>query len=661
MDLLGTRLAFVEETAEGPRLDTVKLKKFQDDVDELARKAGYRGPGGRDAFLKTQPDLSAEYQRLQGLPAVTEQKERKKATDDMQDMKAKFGSGTSDAFSQEITKSVAKMVELNAELAKLHLAPLFSQTDIDRITVMNNSLKGTATAIQTANVVLDAQRTSTRTDRLNEAIEINNQIGILDTKKAQAKSDKERQDIETEILKLEQRMKDLGTEQQTATTKANEERIKKVDELQHEAISVIDTAVQTASEFGKMDEHTAAIVTGLKDGVNAAAEFAKGDIVGGVLDAISGVVSVAHGLGLGQRKTEAQKAYEKLLDQNTQAILKLNEHIGLLGTVTATGAQQSAFGQVLARTDITGETKYNSQQQTYAIQAQLQSMGYTIQDFRDYAKSLGVTLPDAIGGAVFRQLQTAAAAATPQVAQYTNTFQGQLSAVQQAVNLFDVVDPVKQFQQFTKAIQNVAGGGGAISQAIQGFDVTSAQGILDAKKQLQSLFDAAQAGTLNTAQLGGLSGQDFIDALTQTKSYLDNISQAHGYIGTGGYNISQDITEATGGRIAAQIYSSNTFLEQIAFATAMTARLLGGTTVPLPSVSPPTLPSIGSIGSGGSGLSGASVINVVINVDGSMIPDTQTAQALGSSLGNTFVTEVNRALSGQSILANMAAGTTLSV
>jgi hypothetical protein len=140
---------------------------------------------------------------------------------------------------------------------------------------------------------------------------------------------------------------------------------------------------------------------------------------------------------------------------------------------------------------------------------------------------------------------------------------------------------------------------GALGDLLKGLDLTTEAGIDAARKAVQDLFDQFQglSGDALASFLGGLTPEDFVNAIEKLTDLINAQASGGGIAGTGGFNVDRTITEVTGNRLEALLSTSNIFEEQIASNTGLIAQLLGGGTVPV--ISAPSLPGSGPAGGGG--------------------------------------------------------------
>jgi hypothetical protein len=206
-----------------------------------------------------------------------------------------------------------------------------------------------------------------------------------------------------------------------------------------------------------------------------------------------------------------------------------------------------------------------------------------------------------------------------------------------AIEVFpDLKDPIKQFEAFAKAVNNIARGGGALGAALNSFDLTTAEGVAAAEKVLQGLFAQLEAGTLTAAQLGGMSPEEFLQALLQGLD-LVRAAGAGGPAGTGGFNVDRTITEVTGSRMAALLSTGNVFAEKTAANTEALLRLFGGG-VPTALISPPSITPSGSAGVIG-GVTFGDITIVVQIAAGEVVADPE---AVGRKLARGFVQQISQ-------------------
>lgn len=431
----------------------------------------------------------------------------------------------------------------------------------------------------------------------------------------------------------------------------------KVNEMARTIQQGVDGAIQLAEAFGLVDSNTAKVLRSigqiaagigpLKNAISMMQAGTGG--IGGVLTAalpvLGGVASVVSGL-FGKSPEDAER--QRLLKENNQNLRNLTERVGDLARINVTGQDLQKYSNFLAQAAqqnlrLGANGALTNDAVNRQIGALLDKLGLSAKDLIEFAKQFGITIGTGGGGKItgedLDKLREAMAKA--EITKFADTFSGQMAQMQAAVNLFNVKDPVKQLELFRKALDGIAGGGGALGKAIDAFDLSTAEGVAAAQEALQKLFEQMQEGTITGADLGGLTPQEFLDAIQRVMELVRS-GGADGPLGTGGFNIDRTITQVTGERMSALLATGNTFLEQIANSTA----ILAGTGA----ISPPS----SAFASGG----GGDNYYVTISLEGAIIGSGDPSE-IGDQLGQAFTTRVNKSLGREAKIRSLTVGKAL--
>lgn len=439
------------------------------------------------------------------------------------------------------------------------------------------------------------------------------------------------------------------------------ENTRKIQEMARTIQQAVDGAIQLAEAFGLVDANTSKILRSIGQvaaGIGPLMDSIKlmqagGSalpVLGAALPVLGGLASIVSGL-FGKSPEDAERA--RLMKENNNNLRNLTDRIGDLARINVTGIELQKYSNFLsdARLKEIGPQQGLKGILPDSVNRQigdiLDSLGLTAQGLKDFAKQFGITIGSGGGGKItMSDLDTLREAmAKAEITQFADTFSGQMAQMQAAIKLFDVKDPVKQLELFKKALEGIAGGGGALGKAIEAFDLSTAEGVAAAEKALQDLFDKMRSGSLTAADLGGLTPQEFLDAITRTLDLVK--SGAGGVPGTGGFNVDRTITEVTGGRLAAIMDASRYFLQHIDESTAFMAQLMSGGV--LPSILPPSLPGLG-VGGGGD------TWNIAVNFNGDVLGD---AQLIGKQIGAEILARINAGLGRETKLRAIVNGSPL--
>jgi len=645
-----------------------RVKAFKEEVADLEKKSGRR-----------LDDLRAQGARLAGGVGVVEAKERADAAKAIANEVAQSLNLQSRIMEQGLKDFLADVDKRNAEYAKLGLAPLFSRDQIDTIVAMRQALIDTTRAAEQAEAAITTSRAAAggRADLLQGAIgamqkEINFTPG--DTEAGREK----RKRLQEQINKLQGELNSLVAQNNQLLDQATEKLTQHTKLLQDQAAAInsaVGYALQLGQAFGIVSSQTASVLQNVAAAVagigplvdqikllHSGATDSKGNplaTIGSVLGAaapIIGGISALAGALFGGPSPE-ERAAMQAQKENTAAIRELTDATGDLARINVTGAQFGQYRQLVNQAQINRIGPQTGAFTPDAVNRQLgallDAMGLSTEQLKAFAQSFGVAVGTGPGGkltvADFENLRKAMQAS--ELTQFADTFTGQLQEMDAEIHLFNLTDPIKQLELFRKAIDNIKDGGGVLQSVLDSFDTSTAEGLQAAQEAIQSLFQQLQAGTLTPEQLGGLTAQEFLDALLKTSDLLRQASAGGGPLGTGGFNVSQQITEVTGSRLAAIADSSRVFLEQIAANTAETARMLGGN----PTLAPITPPPPGNYGAGGAG--GGDTYNITVELNGPIYGDD--AEAVGGRIGDGIMQRINKGLGREAKLRSFTTGNAL--
>lgn len=631
-----------------------RVAAFREEVAQLEKKAG-----------RTFADLRAEGDRLDKGVGVLEGQERAAAAKSVAGEVAQALGLQSRVMEQGLKDFLADVDKRNAEYAKLGLAPLFSPEQVATVRELRQALIDTTRAAEEADAAITKSRATPggRADTLF--------LGISAIQKEQAATTgdsaqavEKRRRLQEQINKLQAELNSLVAQENTLHDKETAKLVQHTKMLQDQA-NAINTAVgyalQLGTAFGIVSANTAGILQSLAgaassigpllDGIKNLHSGAK-DSAGNPLSTLSGVLgqaapiigavtSIAGMLFGGPSPEELER--RRLLKENNTRLAELNSSVGDLARISVTGTDVAKYGPIVSNPaldrlrGLTSGGAITADTINRQLGALLDAAGVSTAQLKAFAQSFGITVGTGPGGkltvADFDNLRKAMQAS--ELTQFATTFTGQLQEMDAEIHLFDLKEPTKQLELFRRALDNMKNGGGILQATLDNFDTSTAEGVAAAQKAIQDLFAQLQAGTLNPEQLGGLTAQEFLDALLKASDLLRGVASG-GTLGTGGFNVSQQITEVTGSRLAAIASSSQIFLQQIAENTARLALALTGSA---------TLPPIGAPAFPGGGAAGGIIIgDIIVQIDSGGLLDDARAAALGQRVGGGIVDSLNRAL-----------------
>jgi hypothetical protein len=457
---------------------------------------------------------------------------------------------------------------------------------------------------------------------------------------------------EKRIRELELQIAALKGEGAKAARTTFELTKKTTDELERQARAIqsgVAGAIELANAFGLMDDRTSSVLRNVGAiAANAPLALASG---AGQFSAILGVVGGLAGLASSLfGDSPAEKERRKRLEENTIALQELTENVGLLGVVGVSGSDISrgrsgaatAFAIATARErfarDASGPGSPGFQRAASELDKALKAAGpldaATRKFLDDLAKEFGLTLDGTAKS--FALLQAAIEAASVKLAEFTDDFGGVTDWIQFQNRIFGDQGPLKNLQTFLQSVGRPgAGGSKGIANILNAGDPNTAEGRAAMRALIEQYASVMAAGgaQLGADILGGLSGDEFKNALLQIIEYLNALDSpaGSGPTGTGGFSVSRTITEVTGDRIAGLLTAANAFQERIALAVeSIVARI-----VPIES------PAIYA-GAAGGGMGNSITIESIELVFELPAAAAGSGEAVGEAAGSAFVATIRR-------------------
>ncbi|NOT08402.1 MAG: hypothetical protein HOP28_09375, partial [Gemmatimonadales bacterium] len=277
-------------------------------------------------------------------------------------------------------------------------------------------------------------------------------------------------------------------------------------EFKEEAADVAFTIADGATALlgfmdalGLSDEKMQTLVTSVGDLAEGIGRIASGDLVGGI---IQGVGAIKNALGGLFGKSEAEKKLEQALDKNRNRLEELTREVGNLN-FNLSGKQVSSTQAALKEFFATGGASQKGWGER--LGRSLLSKGGSMSDLEEVAKTLNIELrPNGhLDPAMLRQLMEATGLV--ELSQFSNNFQGKRDELehQSAVHAWT---PAEQAAHIAKLLADESP---AFAAALQGIDLSTADGQAAAVAALQKLDDDRRAGRVSNAALGGLTGGQF--------------------------------------------------------------------------------------------------------------------------------------------------------
>lgn len=432
----------------------------------------------------------------------------------------------------------------------------------------------------------------------------------------------------------------------------DKERLRALRDQAHAIESGARGALQLAEAFGLVDENLARSLENIiQIGAN---------MPGALSGDLSSILSVAGGLAqlassiLGD--SPAEKRRQEILRENSDAILELSRTLGEFG-LNITGDQ---FGKARSAAQAGIDRVRNARGSVLSkigaaatIDRAIQATGLTLAEFNRIAKEMGISFANAIPTVAELQ-QLLEAIAETELAEFANTFTGQLEALRAEFDLFDIDDPIKQLEALRKLM---AGGLGApaLAKALGGLDLSTAEGRRAAEAALQALFRQMQAGTLDASALGGMTAQQLLQAMLEIERLIDQANNTASGGQSSQFEVNRSITEITGSRIAAYLSTANVWQQQTAENTALIARILGGVTNG--TLQPPTQAELDRFtGAARSGSEITNHITINLQLPSGGMSELEAART-GQTIGEAAVAEIDRRMGERARARKRSQGT----
>lgn len=413
--------------------------------------------------------------------------------------------------------------------------------------------------------------------------------------------------------------------------------------------ATVGALIRMGESLGIVDDKLSQTLQGVLDLGMGIGRMAAGDIVGGGLQALGGLVSTIGGL-FGE--SEADKARRITMEKNTKAIRDLSKTIGEM-SLGISGTEFTQMGDILSQFTRTRRGDSGIGGIGSMIRARmdfmknLERIGMSVEEFQKWAGQFGMSFAE-VGKITTAELNAVSQAMRHlEIARFAETFTGQMTALRAEFELFDITDPLEQLKRFIAVISDSDFGAPAF-EFLKGLDLTTAEGRKKADEMLQALFEGFRTGKgLTPEQLGGMTGEEFLNTLLQVEDYLDQLAEDSGETQrTQQFAQTRTITEVSASRMIAVLTTNAIWNEVTARNTAQLVEILGGTTT-LPTVEPPHL--------GGAGVTGGEwTWTMTVNVY------TQTGvedpEGIGREVGEEILRTVDEGLGERQREAERAVG-----
>lgn len=267
-------------------------------------------------------------------------------------------------------------------------------------------------------------------------------------------------------------------------------------------------ALDAAQAFGVIDANAASALNSAVNIAGAIGQIAGGNVFAGVSGLLGGVANIVNVMVGGDRERR------RIQEKNNVRLQELNDTIGNLD-LNITGEDFNLAKDVLAKIIPLTGSPTDAFRNAGAVQKILADAGITFGDLGRIADELGINIKGANGSIDVALLpQLLQALGLTEFGQFGNDFASRLRSTEAgfAVNGTDAIGEISQ----------LADVGGSFSRVLNG--VFDANDITGSRARLQGLFTRLQNGELSAADFGGLTGNQFLNLLTDLIARIDDLS-----------------------------------------------------------------------------------------------------------------------------------------
>jgi hypothetical protein len=332
--------------------------------------------------------------------------------------------------------------------------------------------------------------------------------------------------VQQQLLAVEQKRANLLAGVGTAPSAGSSART--TADLAREIQQAVDGALQLAAAFGAVDANALGALRSIAQIAGNIPALQTAIAAGGGLGILSAGLPILGAVASLIGEDPADAARREELRRNTEAIRELTAKAGLLGTGVRGGdarAAQDTLRDFLARSAggsiIAGGRTYSASEQATIAAERLG----ILPELQRIAAQYGITLNRNITS--FEQLAAALADTITKLGEFDTDLESQLKQADAEIRLRGITDPLEQL-----AIKLGALGGrsSAFDSLTAGLDLNTAEGRNAARANALALFDVLKAGgaTLDAEALGGLSGDELLQALLDLIDSLNSADDALG-------------------------------------------------------------------------------------------------------------------------------------
>ena len=253
------------------------------------------------------------------------------------------------------------------------------------------------------------------------------------------------------------------------------------------------------------------IGAGLGQTAGGAAGFAFGGPVGQIIGTTAGAIIGGVIGGLFGGESEDERRRRAILESNNEALDRLREGlVDVNETIRGVSGRELAGVRTAALTALRTNVDRDPNAVFRTFQAQLQGLNLTLEDVRRVAELFGVTFTENTIG-----VRNVSEALRDFESQLFTTTQGRLDLVRQRAEVLDL-SPEQQIQDLLGVLGEQLSG--TLSEQVEALD-------------FRGIIDAIAGGTIDFAELGDLSLDQFLAAISQLESLGDAANAAGDALG----------------------------------------------------------------------------------------------------------------------------------
>jgi len=388
-----------------------------------------------------------------------------------------------------------------------------------------------------------------------------------------------------------------------------------------------DGALQLAQNLGGASGHAVTMLRAIAQVAGNLPALAKAIESGGARSIVAAALPVLGALSSLFGSSPAQQQAAAELRENTKAIREWTARVGLLGGLDVAGSDVAGLSGRLSA--FARRTPGMAPARSAAAAA-----GLDLAALDKLAAAYGITLNENVES--FRQLARAIDDTIGKLGEFGTDLESQRRQAEAEIALFGIADPAERLRIRQGALR---GRSTALDGVTAGLDLTTAEGRAQARRNAQALFEVMRAGgaTLGADALGGLTGDELLQALLDLVESLRELDDAVAEAGTGsvvgGVSGYSGLTAAAGARL--EDYNRTLVFqgqEAAAARAAMLARLdvlvqRAGGAIPVP-----PLGAASALGASGAAMHvaiGAGAIVVQVEAAGATRDDVLSAIGTG--------------------------------